>query len=73
RDFLNTLQGVMKQHLNPLVMKYNNKVVGVMLGYEGLKILDADPLSKEDTSEKLIKITPDTPFGFTCCHVNLYV
>lgn len=69
----NPLQGVMKQHLNPLVMKYNNKVGGVVLGYEGLKILDADPLSKEDTSEKLIKITPDTPFGFTWCHVNLYV
>lgn len=69
----NPLQGIMKQHLNPLVMKYNNKVGGVVLGYEGLKILDADPLNEENLSAKLIKITPDTPFGFTWCHVNLYV
>ncbi|EJS41526.1 rpa43p [Saccharomyces arboricola H-6] len=69
----NPLQGIMKQHLNPLVMRYNNKVGGVVLGYQGLKILDANPLSKEDVSEKLIKVTPDTPFGFTWCHVDLYV
>ncbi|QLQ81702.1 hypothetical protein HG537_0F04630 [Torulaspora globosa] len=68
------LQGIMKQHLNPMVMKYNSKVNGVVLGYKDLTILDACPL--EDKSEgdgKLIKLTADTPFGFTWCQVVLYV
>ncbi|EDO15791.1 hypothetical protein Kpol_1040p4 [Vanderwaltozyma polyspora DSM 70294] len=69
----NPLQGIMKQHLNPMVMRYNNSVNGVVLGYENLKILDSDPLNEESSSEKLIKLTPDTPFGFTWCHCDLYV
>ena len=53
----NPLQGIMKQHLNPLVMKYNNKVGGVVLGYEGLKILDADPLNEENLSANCLLYT----------------
>lgn len=70
----NPKQGIMKQHLNPMVMKYNAKVGGVVLGYENLNIVDADPTSDEESkSEKLIKLTPDTPFGFTWCKADLFV
>ncbi|CCD25205.1 DNA-directed RNA polymerase I subunit RPA43 NDAI_0E03880 [Naumovozyma dairenensis CBS 421] len=68
----NPLQGIMKQHLNPMVMKYNSTVGGVVLGYENLKICDMDPTNDETSDEKLIKLTPDTPFGFTWCEVDLY-
>ncbi|CCF58396.1 hypothetical protein KAFR_0E02430 [Kazachstania africana CBS 2517] len=70
----NPLQGIMKQHLNSMVMKYNNTVGGVILGYENLKMSNEDPLNedgKED--EKLVKISNDTPFGFTWCQVDLFV
>lgn len=67
----NPEQGIMKQHLNPMVMKYNNAVGGVVMGYKDLKILDVKP--EEDDSEYLVKVTPDTPFSFTWCSVNLYV
>ncbi|CCH58249.1 hypothetical protein TBLA_0A04550 [Henningerozyma blattae CBS 6284] len=67
------LQGIMKQHLNPMVMKFNPKVDGVVLGYEDLTIKDSNPLADESSQEKLIKLTPDTPFGFTWANVNLYV
>lgn len=67
-------QGIMKQHLNPMVMKYNSKIGGIVLGYDNLTILDSDPLVDEETSNtKLIKITPDTPFGFTWCTVEFFV
>lgn len=69
----NPSQGIMKQHLNPMVMKYNSKVNGVVLGYKDLKILDADPLNDGSSDNKLVKLTADTPFGFTWCHVDLYV
>lgn len=70
----NPEQGIMKQHLNPMVMKYNNKVNGIVLGYDNLEIVDADPLAEENKSTtKLVKITPDTPYGFTWCTVELYV
>ena len=70
----NPEQGIMKQHLNPMVMKYNNKVNGIVLGYDNLEIVDADPLAEENQSTtKLVKITPDTPYGFTWCTVELYV
>ncbi|CCC70303.1 hypothetical protein NCAS_0E02330 [Naumovozyma castellii] len=69
----NPVQGIMKQHLNPMVMKYNSIVGGVVLGYENLKIVDSDPSNDENSSEKLVKLTPDTPFGFTWCDVELYV
>lgn len=68
------LQGIMKQHLNPMVMKYNSKVNGVVLGYKNLTIMDACPLEDKSEDEgKLIKLTADTPFGFTWCQVVLYV
>lgn len=68
------LQGIIKQHLNPMVMKYNSQVDGVVLGYKDLTIVDACPLEDKAESEgKLIKLTADTPFGFTWCHVVLYV
>ncbi|GAV53689.1 hypothetical protein ZYGR_0AK01910 [Zygosaccharomyces rouxii] len=66
-------QGIMKQHLNPMVMKYNSQVNGMVLGYDNLRILDADPLNDEDAPNKMVKLTADTPFGFTWCDVNLYV
>lgn len=69
----NPEQGIMKQHLNPMVMKYNNQVNGMVLGYDSLRILDADPLNSEHAPNKLIKLTPDTPFAFAWCDVNLYV
>lgn len=70
----NPEQGIMKQHLNPMVMKYNNKVNGIVLGYDNLEIVDADPLAEENKSTtKLVKITPDTPYGFTWCTVELFV
>lgn len=70
----NPEQGIMKQHLNPMVMKYNNNVGGIVLGYDKLEIFDADPLADEETSTtKLIKITADTPYGFTWCSVDMYV
>ncbi|GMM59097.1 DNA-directed RNA polymerase I subunit [Maudiozyma humilis] len=70
----NPEQGIMKQHLNPMVMKYNNNVGGIVLGYDKLEIFDADPLADEETSStKLIKITADTPYGFTWCSVDMYV
>lgn len=68
----NPQQGIMKQHLNPMVMKYNNAVGGVVMGYKDLKILDVKPEEDDDT-EYLVKVTPDTPFSFTWCSVNLYV
>ncbi|CCE94258.1 DNA-directed RNA polymerase I subunit RPA43 TDEL_0H03990 [Torulaspora delbrueckii] len=73
----NPLQGVMRQHLNPMVMKYNSKVSGVVLGYQDLEIVDANPLSDDEDNEgppgKLVKLSADTPFGFTWCRVVLYV
>lgn len=69
----NPMQGLMKQHLNPMVMKYNNKVGGVVMGYENLTILDSDPSEEEDKTTKLVKVTPDTPFSFTWCKVDLFV
>lgn len=67
------LQGIMKQHLNPMVMKYNNKVSGVVMGYENLTILDSNPNDEDEKVEKLVKVTPDTPFSFTWCKVDLFV
>lgn len=69
----NLLQGIMKQHLNPMVMKYNVQVNGVVLGYEKLQVSDADPLHDDNSPEKLIKLTPDSPFGFTWCSCDLLV
>ncbi|SMN20732.1 similar to Saccharomyces cerevisiae YOR340C RPA43 RNA polymerase I subunit A43 [Maudiozyma saulgeensis] len=70
----NPEQGIMKQHLNPMVMKYNNKVNGIILGYDNLEIVDANPLAEESSSTtKLLKITPDTPYSFTWCTVELFV
>lgn len=67
-------QGIMKQHLNPMVMKYSNNVGGIVLGYDNLQIFDSDPLADEKTATtKLVKITPDTPYGFTWCSVDMYV
>ncbi|KAL3229702.1 DNA-directed RNA polymerase I subunit RPA43 [Nakaseomyces bracarensis] len=66
-------QGIMRQHLDPMIMKYNSKVGGVVLGYENLEIIDADPLNEDNEDEKLVKITPDTPFGFTWCNVDFYI
>lgn len=74
----NPLQGIMKQHLNPMVMTYNSKVGGVIIGYDNLEILDANPLNDEDNdgdshSYKLIKVNADTSFSFAWCNVDLYV
>ncbi|CCE64482.1 hypothetical protein TPHA_0H02790 [Tetrapisispora phaffii CBS 4417] len=69
----NPAQGVMKQHLNPMVMKYNPKVNGVVLGYQNVRILDSDPSNPPDSHEKLIKITADTPFGFCWCNCDMFV
>ncbi|SCU84544.1 LANO_0C01662g1_1 [Lachancea nothofagi CBS 11611] len=65
-------KGIKRQHLNPMIMKYSSDVGGVVLGYENLDIKDASP-DDEDQSTKLVKMTPDTPFGFTWCSVDLYV
>ncbi|QLG73173.1 hypothetical protein HG535_0E02570 [Zygotorulaspora mrakii] len=67
------LSGIMKQHLNPMVMKYNSTVNGVVLGYKNLELVDADPLNKSDSEYKVVKLNSDTPFAFTWCHVDLYV
>ncbi|AET39838.1 DNA-directed RNA polymerase I subunit RPA43 Ecym_5043 [Eremothecium cymbalariae DBVPG len=70
------LEGIKRQHLNPMVMKYNADVSGVILGYENVSILSEDPLSEDSTdspAHSLIKLTPDTPFGFTWCQLNLIV
>lgn len=69
----NPLQGIMKQHLNPMIMKYNNDIGGVVMGYEDLTILDEDPNDDEEKTTKLIKVSPDTPFSFLWCKVELYV
>ncbi|KAM3163268.1 Rpa43p [Lachancea thermotolerans] len=68
-------RGIKKQHLNPMIMKYSSNVGGVVLGYENLKIEDASVSDESDSENatKLVKITPDTPFGFTWCSVDLYV
>lgn len=65
------LKGITKQHLNSMVMKYKDEVGGVVLGYDNLQIQDISPEDNKDT--KLVKLTPDTPFGFTWCSVDLYV
>ena len=65
--------GIKKQHLNSMIMKYTADVGGVVLGYENLEIKDASPYSDNNDDSKLVKITPDTPFGFTWCSVDLYV
>lgn len=67
------LIGIMRQHLNPMVMKYNSEVNGVVLGYKNLEIIDADPSNGPNSEYKLVKLSADTPFGFTWCHVDLYV
>ncbi|CCK70312.1 DNA-directed RNA polymerase I subunit RPA43 KNAG_0E00440 [Huiozyma naganishii CBS 8797] len=67
------LQGIMRQHLNPMVMKYNSKAGGVVMGYNNLEILDEAPEGEHADSVQLIKVTPDTPFSFTWCQVDLYV
>lgn len=67
------LHGIMRQHLNPMVMKYNSEVGGVVLGYDNLEILDQDPQGDSKHNTKLVKLTADTPFAFTWCHVDLYV
>ncbi|CAG97892.1 DNA-directed RNA polymerase I subunit RPA43 [Kluyveromyces lactis] len=63
-------EGIMRQHLNGMVMKYNADVGGVILGYENLSILGEEP-TEED--EKLMKLTADTPFAFTWCNVEVIV
>ncbi|SCU91051.1 LADA_0F07822g1_1 [Lachancea dasiensis] len=65
-------KGIKKQHLNPMVMKYSSDVGGVVLGYENLEIKDASG-DDDDQDQKLVKMTADTPFGFTWCSVDLYV
>lgn len=69
----NPLQGIMKQHLNPMITKYNNNIGGVVMGYEHLTIVDVDPNDNKEKIGKLIKVTPDTPFSFMWCKVELYV
>ncbi|SCU80073.1 LAME_0B01508g1_1 [Lachancea meyersii CBS 8951] len=65
-------KGIKKQHLNPMIMKYSSDVGGVVLGYQNLDIKDSSP-GDEDAEYKLVKVTPDTPFGFTWCTVDLFV
>lgn len=68
------LEGIKRQHLNPMVMKYNNDVGGVILGYKNLEILD-ESFAQEGNgvTDKLLKLTADTPFVFTWCAVDLIV
>lgn len=61
--------GIMRQHLNNMVMKFNNELGGVVLGYDNLEILG----DQAEESEKLVKLTADTPFAFTWCHVDIIV
>ncbi|SCU96283.1 LAMI_0F05996g1_1 [Lachancea mirantina] len=67
------LEGIAKQHLNPMMMKYNNNVDGVVLGFEKVRIEDASPSELEGGAQKLVKVTPDTPFAFLWCSAKLYV
>lgn len=62
-------EGIMRQHLNTMVMKYNAEIGGVILGYENLDVL-GDQVEDE---EKLIALSPDTPFSFTWCHLDVIV
>lgn len=62
--------GIMRQHLNGMVMKYNADIGGVILGFENLRIV-GEEVNEED--EKLMKLTPDTPFAFTWCHADFIV
>ncbi|AEY96594.1 FADR377Wp [Eremothecium gossypii FDAG1] len=64
------LEGIKRQHLNPMVMKYNGDVGGVILGYENVAIMNEGAAKDE---ELLVKLTPDTPFAFTWCSVDLVV
>ncbi|SCU82154.1 LAFA_0C09406g1_1 [Lachancea sp. 'fantastica'] len=73
-------KGIKRQHLNPMIMKYSSDVGGVVLGYQNLDIKDASPNSDDDEADnegssghKLVKVTPDTPFGFAWCSVDLFV
>ncbi|CDO95310.1 unnamed protein product [Kluyveromyces dobzhanskii CBS 2104] len=63
-------EGIMRQHLNGMVMKYNADVGGVILGYENVSIL-GEQANEDD--EKLMKLTADTPFAFTWCNVDIIV
>lgn len=67
------IRGIVRQHLNPMLMRYNAQVGGVVIGFDDLEILDADPHASEEPSHKLVKITPDTPFSFLWCRLNLFV
>lgn len=68
------IQGIIKQHLNPMLMKYNSITDGVILGYDNLKIINSSV--NDDTEEeeiKLVKITNDTPFAFNWVTVDFYI
>ncbi|AMD21067.1 HEL214Wp [Eremothecium sinecaudum] len=72
----NPLEGIRRQHLNPMLMKYNSDVGGVVLGYENISLVDENPFgdeTKDAEDIKLVKLTADTPFGFSWCKVDLIV
>ena len=65
------LQGIQNQHLNPMIMKYQHEVNGVVLGYENLKF--EDNFLQDDKETPIFKLTPDTPFAFVWCTCDLLV
>ncbi|KAH3902861.1 related to DNA-directed RNA polymerase I subunit RPA43 [Saccharomycodes ludwigii] len=63
----NPIEGIKKQHLDNMIMKYNNDVNGIILGYENLKFIRNED---DKENEQLFKVTPDTPFSFIWCSVD---
>ncbi|PSK38829.1 hypothetical protein C7M61_002132 [Candidozyma pseudohaemuli] len=66
----NPINGIKAQHLEPLVMKYNAKARGVVLGYFNVT-LSNDRDSTDKTS--LVKVNDVTPFAFLWATVDLLI
>lgn len=72
----NPLEGIRRQHLNPMLMNYNADVGGVVLSYENLSLVDENTYNNEQYNEsttKSLKLSPHTPFIFCWCNVFLII
>ncbi|GME74443.1 unnamed protein product [Ambrosiozyma monospora] len=69
------LEGIKKQHLDPLVMTYFKSVKGVVLAYFDVQLSEKNQIVDEATGETRItaKVSDSNPFSFLWCTVDFLV
>lgn len=63
------IDGIKQQHLDEMIMSYNTKAGGVVVGYDNISIENTNP----DGGDLLLPIDGSTPFSFFWIGVDLLV